>query len=257
MAELEHLTIVKVGSRVVEDKTALKRFITDFSTIKGLKMLVHGGALSTMIAGKMGISPKVVNGTEVVDSTMLDVLTMVNGGLVNRRFVSLLQWHKVNASGFTGADMNLVTCVRKDPKGKDLRATIKQVNVTQIARLLSDGITPVLASLAHDGRGNLLDVNTDDLACEIAKAMTLRYDVRLVFCFERKGVLMNERDPDSVIASLRRTQYKSLREMGIIGDGIVSKIENAFYATAHGVKEVIITDAAHVSNMQAGTHIRD
>lgn len=253
----ERLTIVKVGSKVLEDKTALKRFITDFSCIGGSKMLVHGGALSRMVADKMGISLKVVDGNSVIDSRMLDVLTMVNGGLVNRKFVSLLQWHKVNAAGLTGADMNLVTCVKRDPKGKDCTGTVKTVNVKAVADMLQNGVTPVLASLAHDGRGNLLNVNADDLASEVARAMSLRYEVTLIYCFELKGVLMNTRDPDSVIASLRRTQYKSMRDIGIIGDEMVPKLENAFYATSHGVKEVVITDPAHVNDGNSGTHIRD
>ena len=253
----ERLTIVKLGNKVVEDKTALKRFITDFSAIEGRKMLIHGGALSKMVADKMGISVKVVDGNSVVDIRMLDVLTMVNGGLVNRKFVSLLQWHKVNAAGLTGADMNLVTCARRDSKGKDMTGTIKIVNVKALADIIESEVTPVLASLGHDGRGNLLALNADDLASEVARAMSLRYDVTLIYCFERKGVLMNLRDPDSVIASLRRTQFKSMREMDMIDEEIVPKLENAFSATAHGVKEVVITDAAHVTDKKSGTHIRD
>ena len=181
---------------------------------------------------------------------------MVYGGLVSRLFVSLLQGNKVNALGVTGADMNLITSV-KLPDGKlGDTGQVRHVNTEAIARLLDIGIVPVLAPITHDGRGNLLFNETDAMAAEIARALSLRYNITLIYCFEKKGVLLNPRDPDSVVANLRRTQYKALRDMNIINDWFVNKLDNAFTAIDRGVKEVIITNPAQLGVPDKGTHIK-
>jgi len=156
----------------------------------------------------------------------------------------------------TGADMNLVTSAKLPDSKLGETGQVRHVNTAGIAQLLDAGIVPVLAPITHDGRGNLLFNETDAMAAEIARALALRYDITLIYCFIRKGVLLNTDDPDSVIANLRRTQYKALRDMEIIKDWFVNKLDNAFTAIDHGVKEVIITCPAQLSDPSKGTHIK-
>ena len=253
----EKFTIVKVSGKIVEKADELRTFVKSFAAIKGKKMLIFSGNMMAQeIGNKLGIKTKIINDRPVVDAGTLKLLTMVYGGLVSRLFVSLLQGNKVNALGVTGADMNLVTS-SKLPDGKlGDTGQVRHVNTAGIAQLLDAGIVPVLAPITHDGRGNLLFNETDALAAEIARALALRYDITLIYCFEKKGVLLNTDDPDSVLAELRRTRYKAMREMDIIKDWFVNKIDNAFSAIEHGVKEVIITCPSQLANPDKGTHIR-
>ena len=253
----EKFTIVKVSGKIVEKADELRTFVKSFAAIKGKKMLIFSGNMMAQeIGNKLGIKTKLINDRPVVDAGTLKLLTMVYGGLVSRLFVSLLQGNKVNALGVTGADMNLVTS-SKLPDGKlGDTGQVRHVNTAGIAQLLDSGIVPVLAPITHDGRGNLLFNETDALAAEIARALALRYDITLIYCFEKKGVLLNTDDPDSVLAELRRTRYKAMREMDIIKDWFVNKIDNAFSAIEHGVKEVIITCPSQLADPDKGTHIR-
>ncbi len=253
----DKFTIVKVSGKIVEKADELRTFVKAFAGIKGKKMLIFSGNMMAQeIGNKLGIRTKLIDDRPVVDSGTLKLLTMVYGGLVSRLFVSLLQGNKVNALGLTGADMNLITSA-KLPDGKlGDTGQVRHVNTAAIAQLLDAGIVPVLAPITHDGRGNLLFNETDAMAAEIARALALRYDITLIYCFEKKGVLLNPDDPDSVVAELRRTRYKALREMDIIKDWFVNKIDNAFTAIDHGVKEVVITCPSQLGNHDRGTHIK-
>ena len=253
----EKFTIVKVSGKIVEKAEELRTFIKAFAAIKGMKMLIFSGNMMAQeIGNKLGVKTKLIDDRPVVDAGTLKLLTMVYGGLVSRLFVSLLQGYKVNALGVTGADMNLITSV-KLPDGKlGDTGQVRHVNTAGIAQLVEAGIVPVLAPITHDGRGNLLFNETDAMAAEIARALALRYDITLIYCFEKKGVLLNHHDQDSVIANLRRTQYKTLRDMDIIKDWFGNKVENAFQAVEHGVKEVIITSPSGLGNPDKGTHIK-
>ena len=253
----ENFTIVKVSGKIVEKADELRTFVKAFAGIKGKKMLIFSGNMMAQeIGNKLGIKTKLINERPVVDAGTLKLLTMVYGGLVSRLFVSLLQGNKVNALGVTGADMNLVTSA-KLPDGKlGDTGQVRHVNTAGIAQLVDAGIVPVLAPITHDGRGNLLFNETDALAAEIARALALRYNITLIYCFEKKGVLLNIDDPDSVLAELRRTRYKAMREMDIIKDWFVNKIDNAYSAIDHGVKEVIITSPSQLGKADKGTHIK-
>ncbi len=253
----DKFTIVKVSGKIVERADELRTFVKAFAAIKGKKMLIFSGNMMAQeIGNKLGIKTKLINDRPVVDAGTLKLLTMVYGGLVSRLFVSLLQGNKVNALGVTGADMNLVTSAKLPNSKLGDTGQVRHVNTEGIAQLLDMGIVPVLAPITHDGRGNLLFNETDSLAAEIARALALRYDITLIYCFEKKGVLLNPHDPDSVVPELRRTRYKALREMDIIKDWFVNKIDNAFVAIDNGVKEVIITSPAQLGDIGKGTHIK-
>jgi len=255
----EKLTIVKVGGAVVEDEAQLAQLLKDFSAIKGRKVLVHGGGRrATKVAATLGIETKMVDGRRITDADMLEVVTMVYGGLVNKRVVALLQAEGVNAVGLTGADANIIRSAKRPLKnGIDYGfvGDVKAVDGEKIAHFIEEGLVPVIAPLTHDGQGNMLNTNADTMASETAKALAALYDVTLIFSFEKKGVLSNPDDDESVIPVITRSDFERYRQDGTISGGMLPKIENALGAVEAGVKQVIITLATAIDGQQ-GTVIK-
>jgi acetylglutamate kinase len=254
---MEQLTIIKVGGKIVEETSSLKQLLNDFSKIEGYKVLVHGGGRSaTALATQMGIESKMVNGRRVTDDEMLRIVTMVYGGLVNKQIVAGLQAIGVNALGLTGADMNYMQSEKRPVKEVDYGyvGDVKKVNADLLADLISKGVVPVLAPLTHDKQGNLLNTNADTIAGEAAKALAKHYDVTLMYCFEKKGVLMNENDDESVIETINSQLFEQYIQQGIIQGGMIPKLENSFEALHAGVSKVIITRADRI-HMYEGTTI--
>jgi acetylglutamate kinase len=255
----EKLTVVKVGGAVVEDEAQLAQLLKDFSAIEGRKVLVHGGGRrATQVAAKLGIESKMVGGRRITDADMLSVVTMVYGGLVNKNLVTRLQANGVNALGLTGADMNVIRSHKRPLKdGIDFGfvGDVECVDGAILADFIEKNITPIMAPLTHDGQGNILNTNADTIASETAKALAPYYDVTLIFSFEKKGVLSNPDDDDSVIPTITRADFMRYREDGTISGGMLPKIENALAAVEAGVKQVIITLATAI-NGQSGTVIK-
>ena len=246
----EKLTIVKVGGAIVEDEAQLTQLLKDFSAIEGNKVLVHGGGRrATQIAASLGIESKMVNGRRITDADMLNVVTMVYGGLVNKNLIARLQANGVNALGLTGADMDVIRSHKRPLKdGIDFGfvGDVDQVNGALLCQLIKTGITPVMAPLTHDGQGNILNTNADTIASETAKALAPYYDVTLIFSFEKKGVLRNPDDDDSVIPVITHAAFIKYKADGTISGGMLPKIENAFSAINAGVGQVIITLATAI-----------
>ena len=207
----EKLTIVKVGGAVVEDEAQLSQLLKDFSAIAGKKVLVHGGGRkATKVAEALGIESKMVNGRRITDADMLSVVTMVYGGLVNKNLVARLQANGVNALGLTGADIDVIHSHKRPIKdGIDFGfvGDVDKANGQILSKLIEEDITPVMAPLTHDGDGNILNTNADTIASETAKALAPYYDVTLIFSFEKKGVLRNPDDDDSVIPIISRADF--------------------------------------------------
>ena len=254
----KELTIVKVGGAVVEDETQLAQLLKDFSAIEGRKVLVHGGGRrATQVASQLGIESKMVNGRRITDAEMLSVVTMVYGGLVNKNLVAQLQANGVNALGLTGADMDVIrshTRPLKDGIDFGFVGDVDKANGEMLSKLIEEGVVPVMAPLTHDGQGHILNTNADTIASETAKALAPYYDVTLIFSFEKKGVLRNPDDDDSVISSITRADFIKYKEDGTISGGMLPKIENALAAIDAGVKKVIITLATALDG-QSGTII--
>ena len=254
----EKLTIVKVGGAVVEDELQLSQLLRDFSAIEERKVLVHGGGRkATKMAERLGIETKMVNGRRITDSDMLEVVTMVYGGLVNKNLVARLQANGVNAIGLTGADADAIRSHKRPLKnGVDYGfvGDVDQANSEMLSKLIETGITPVMAPLTHDGEGHILNTNADTIASETAKALAQQYDVTLIFSFEKKGVLANPDDDDSVIPVITRTLFEKYKADGTISGGMLPKIENALSAVDAGVSKVIITLATAIDG-QHGTVI--
>ena len=253
----EQLTIVKVGGKIVEEPDTLRQLLIDFSKIEGRKVLVHGGGRSaTAIAAKLGIESRMVNGRRITDEDTLKVVTMVYGGLVNKQIVAGLQALHVNALGLTGADLNYMRSDKRPVKDVDYGyvGDVKDVNADILSDLIGRGVVPVLAPLTHDGAGNMLNTNADTIAGEAAKALATHFDVTLMYCFEKKGVLMNETNDESVIPEITPTLFQKFVADGIIGGGMIPKLENSFEAINAGVKQVVIT-RADLIHTNSGTKI--
>lgn len=254
----EKLTVIKVGGKIVEEPETLNQLLADFSAIEGYKVLVHGGGRSaTKLAAQLGIESKMVNGRRITDAETLKVVTMVYGGLVNKNIVAGLQAKGVNAMGLTGADMNVIRSVKRPVKDVDYGfvGDVQQVNAELLGDLILRGVVPVMAPLTHDGQGSMLNTNADTIAGETAKALAQLFDVTLVFCFEKKGVLSDENDDDSVIPVITPVEFKQYVEQGVIQGGMIPKLENSFSAIDAGVSQVVITLASAI-NGQGGTIIR-
>lgn len=256
--EKQGLTVVKVGGAVVEDAEQLSQLFKDFSAIEGRKVLVHGGGRrATKVAAALGIETKMVNGRRVTDADMLEVVTMVYGGLVNKNMVARLQAQGINALGLTGADMNVIRSHKRPVKdGVDFGyvGDVDEANSKTLNTLIELGFTPVMAPLTHDGKGNLLNTNADTIAAETAKALADYYDVTLIYSFEKKGVLRNPNDDDSVIPVITREDFQRYVADGTITGGMIPKLENAFDAIDSGVSRVIITLARAIDG-KSGTTI--
>lgn len=256
---MEKVTIVKVGGAIVEDNEQLALLLTDFAAIPGKKVLVHGGGRrATKVAAALGIESKMVNGRRITDAQMLEVVTMVYGGLVNKNLVAKLQAKGVKALGLTGADMDVIHSHKRPVKdGVDFGyvGDVEHANGKMLQTLIQEGITPVMAPLTHDGNGNILNTNADTIASETAKALAPYYDVTLIYSFEKKGVLSNPDDDNSVIPVITRSDFEKYQADGTIGGGMIPKIENALAAVDAGVKEVIITLATAIDGKQ-GTVIK-
>jgi len=244
---MNKLFIIKIGGNVLDKPEALDRFLADFASIKEPRILIHGGGkIATRIGEKLGIEANYINGRRITDAETLDLVTMVYGGLVNKQIVAKLQKLGCQALGVTGADANLIGAVRRPVKEIDYGFVgdiqAEGVNTALLYFLLKQGMIPVFAPLTH-ADGVMLNTNADTIASVLAVALSKHFDVRLIYCFEKKGVLANVEHEDSVITHLPRRLYDELLGKGVFADGILPKLENAYQAINSGVKEVLIGEA--------------
>ena len=252
---MEKVNVIKVGGAVVEDPSSLQTFLAQFASVEGLKVLVHGGGRSaTAMAARLGIETKMLDGRRITDAPMLEVVTMVYGGLVNKNIVARMQAIGLDAIGLTGADLDSIRSDKRPsvPIDYGFAGDVRTVNGHALHTLLAAGFVPVMAPLTHDGQGQLLNTNADTIAAEVAKGLVPYYDVTLTFCFEKKGVLSNPQDEDSVIPRIDRASYDALVADGTLSGGMLPKIHNAFAALDAGVTRVVITSAA---NLNGGSEI--
>ena len=255
---MEKLTIIKVGGKIVEEQNSLHCLLDSIADIPGAKVLVHGGGRSaTALASRLGIETVMISGRRVTTPEMLDVVTMVYGGKVNKTIVAQMQSRGINALGLTGADLNVISGHKREVKDVDygMVGDVDAVDGKIFASLISTGVLPVMAPLIHDGKGNMLNTNADTIAAETAKALSAFFDVTLVYCFEKPGVLADENEDNSVIEKITEQTYPELVQNGTVKGGMLPKLQNAFDALKGGVTEVIITKADNVKNLSLGTHI--
>ena len=244
---MEKLFIIKIGGNVLDNESALQSFLKDFASIKERKILIHGGGkIATRLGDQLGIKSNYINGRRITDAATLDLVTMVYGGLVNKQIVAQLQHLNCNALGVTGADGNVIKAKRRPVKDIDYGfvgdITPDGINSELLTSLLNQNIVPVFAPLTH-ADGKMLNTNADTIASVLAVGLSRNFDVRLIFCFEKKGVLRDVNNLDSVIHHLPKNLYQDLLPQKVFADGILPKLENAFAAIDAGVKEVLIGEA--------------
>ncbi len=255
---MERITVMKIGGNVIDNPLALKRFLHEFAAWPGAKILVHGGGkLATRLAGRLELPVQMVEGRRITDRGMLDVVTMVYAGLINKQVVAGLQTEGCNALGLSGADGNAVTARRRDPEPLDYGfvGDIERVNVTLLAHLLESGIVPVFSAIMHDGEGTLLNCNADSVATAIAINAATIAPTDLVFCFEKRGILRDLDDEGSLIGGITPATYPSLKADGTISKGMIPKVENALKALLSGLDSVVIRHSENLAD-GIGTTIR-
>jgi len=243
----EKLSIVKIGGNVIEDEKALDVFLTAFSKIKGLKILVHGGGkLATKLASELGIKSKLIEGRRITDKDTVDVITMVYGGLANKKIVAQLQAKNINAIGLSGADGNSIQAHKRPVKEIDYGfvGDIDGIDSELLTNLLAINLTPVFCAISHDGKGQLLNTNADTIASEIAIAFANKFETTLYYCFEKKGVLLDITDDHSVVKHINTSKYNELLSEGIIANGMLPKLHNCFHALKNDVEKVCLGDVS-------------
>lgn len=256
----QQLTIVKIGGNVLDDPAALTAFLADFAALSGAKILVHGGGkIASAIGARLGLEPQYVQGRRITDDATLELVTMVYGGLINRQLTARLQALGCNALGVTGADGNLLSATKRPAGAVDFGwagdTTPERVNAPLLSAWLDQGLCPVFAPLTHDSAGQLLNTNADTIASVLAQSLTASHRVRLLFCFEKRGILADPENDHSVLPSLTRAQYLGLQEKTAVSGGILPKLDNAFAAAAAGVESVVIGSATDVAANAGGDSI--
>lgn len=248
---MDRLAIIKVGGKVVEDSESLSALLDQFIKFSGNKILVHGGGrTATEIAAKLGIETEMVDGRRITGKSMLDVVTMVYGGLVNKKIVAELQARGCNAIGLTGADLNLISARKRPVQEIDYGyvGDIIDVNSRELRLLIDENVVPVVAPITHDEKGQLLNTNADTIAADLASELAEYFSVYLFYCFEKKGVLINPDDENTIIHELDADLFRQYQQEGIINTGMIPKLDNGFRAKRNGVKEVLITNPENMAN---------
>ncbi len=263
--KMKSLNVIKIGGNVIDHPENLKKFLADFAGLKGYKILVHGGGkIATKLAADLGIRSQMVEGRRITDSESLKVVTMVYAGLLNKNIVAGLQREECNAIGLSGADGNLIRAKRRPltevfspEKGGNIHVDygfvgdLKEDSIDQpgLGKLLEAGFTPVFSAITHDGEGQLLNTNADTIASAIAIAMAKEYETSLIYCFEKAGVLKDVNDEDSLIKAIDPHTYNEYKRQGIISEGMIPKLDNAFEAINKGLKHVFIGKADALSQL--------
>ncbi len=252
------LHILKIGGRLIEEEHTLDALLTQFAGWEEPKILVHGGGKEAgRLSARLGIPVKMHQGRRITDADTLKVVTMVYGGLFNKKLVSRLQALGCNALGLSGADGNSMLARRRTSSDVDygLVGDVTRVNTDLISGLLGMGLVPVFCALSHDGQGQMLNTNADTIATEWAIGMAGTHSVRLTYCFDKPGVLADAEDDSSVIPALDLQGYQRMRESGAIHTGMLPKLENAFRALAHGVEAVRLGGIEAIHSHDSGTRI--
>lgn len=261
---MQKLLVIKIGGNVIDNPEALQSFLKTFAALPYHKILIHGGGkIATQTATKLNIETQMVEGRRITDQAMLDVVTMVYGGLVNKNIVAQLQSISCNAIGLTGADAGIIRANKRSVKTIDYGfvGDVESVNIPQISYIIDGKLVPIIAPLTFDPQsGTMLNTNADTMASAVAVALAATFEVNLVYCFEKKGVLSNPDDDEAVIPQLNPASYIEFKALGVINKGMIPKLDNAFDALQNGVKQVTICHAEELTKAinegNAGTKLK-
>lgn len=248
---MQKIKVIKIGGNVVDNPEKLTVFLRDFASLEGPKVLVHGGGkVATAISKGLGIEAQMIGGRRVTDAETLRIVTMVYAGLINKNIVADLQQIGCNAMGLCGADGGLIVSKKRAAEPVDYGFVGDPVgfNLQTAQTLIGGGLIPVVAPITYDGaNGGLLNTNADTTAQSVAVGLATAYEVDLIYCFEKQGVLKDIDDENSVIERIDPALYKTLKQDGIVADGMLPKLDNAFTAIEKGVKNVVICAAENLT----------
>ena len=253
---MDKLYVIKIGGNIIDDEKKLSSFLKAFAAIENKKILVHGGGkLATRLSEKMGIEQKLIDGRRITDAETLKIVTMVYAGYVNKNIVSHLQSYHCNAIGLSGVDGDSILAHKRKHPVIDYGfvGDVDAINTPLLRNLLDQNLSLVFSPITHDQQGQLLNTNADTIAQEIAKAMSSEYEVKLIYSFEKSGVLMDADDESTVIKSINPAYYKELKANEKIFAGMIPKLDNAFAALKSGVNKVIIGKAEELDKLMKGT----
>ena len=261
---MKKIYVIKIGGNIIDNAAELDVFLQKFSEIKHHKILIHGGGkLATELAAKLNINQQLFEGRRITDVATLEVVTMVYAGAINKNIVVKLQANECNALGLCGADANLITASKRIVNKNDYGfvGDIKPngINTSFLQLLFENNITPVIAPITHNNEGQLLNTNADSIANEIAKALSKDFQVHLIYCFNKKGILKDVNDENSVIKTITNNTAVQLKLEGKVHEGMIPKIDNALQAVAAGVHKVILGHALELDEIvkgNAGTDIQ-
>lgn len=250
---MKTLNIIKIGGNVIDNESHISDFIQSIAGLNEPFILVHGGGkLATDLAEKLNIPQELIEGRRVTNAETLKIATMVYAGFINKNIVAQLQKNNKNSIGLSGADGNLIQSKKRENSEIDYGfvgdITKESINTNFLELLLNNGLTPVICAITHDKNGQLLNTNADTIANVIATSLALLFNAKLIYCFEKKGVLMNSDDDNSVIESLNFETFQELKSKEIITKGMLAKLENCFQALENGVKEIGIISAENCVN---------
>jgi acetylglutamate kinase len=249
------LLIVKIGGNVIDDPACLESFLEKFAALPGKKILVHGGGkIASQLAVELGIPVQMVEGRRITDEPMLRIATMVYAGWTNKQIVARLQTFGCDAVGLSGADGNTIQAIKRPVKEIDFGYVgdlmHDSVQVAAVKKFLDSGFTPVFSAITHNGQGQLLNTNADTIAASLAISMTAIYETSLVYCFDKKGVLRDVSNDQSVIPEITMMDFERLKKTKTIVDGMIPKLQNAFDAISKGVSDVSIGHADYLHLIQ-------
>ena len=248
----EILNIIKIGGKPLADKENLSVFLSDFAQLEGKKILVHGGGpKAAALSRQLGLEPQMIDGRRITDASTLEVVTMVYAGLINKQLVSQLQSQNCDAMGLSGADLNSIQAQKRAIQLVDFGyvGDIQKINSERICQLLEIGITPVFNAITHDGTGQLLNTNADTIAAYLAVGLATKFDVRLFYCFEQKGVLKSMEDVNDFYSNISKANFEDFKKSGQISGGMIPKLHNAYFALKHQVEQVWIGAATELKSI--------
>ncbi len=249
----QKLYVIKIGGSLIDKEKDLMSFLEEFTSIKALRVLVHGGGkLASDLAEKLNIPQQMKDGRRVTDQKTLDIVTMVYAGKINKNIVVKLQRFNCSAIGFSGADGNLIKAEKRAVSNVDYGfvgdVVSQSVNVDLLQKFLELQLTPVFSAITHDQKGNLLNTNADSIASVLAQALSQIYDVELLYCFDKDGVLENVENSDSLVKTLNSKKYEQLRSENKLNEGILPKLKNAFLSKENNVNKVVLLNEAKLQN---------
>lgn len=239
------ILVIKYGGSAMKDLELKKNFIEDvvFLSLVGIKVIiVHGGGDSiNKMLKKLNIETKFYNGFRITDAETMEVVEMVLAGTINKGLVNDIQMHGSDAIGLCGKDSKLLQVKKKTIDGKDIGfvGEVTKVNTPLLKGLIKNSLIPVIAPIAADDKGDTYNINADDVALAISKALNAE---KLIYLTDVLGVLEDVNDKNSLISEMKVEKALSYIENGKIKDGMIPKVKSCIEAINSNVKAVHIID---------------